>query len=106
LGGSGEDILQGKAQVLNRRGEDITAQFLSGAFETLKIARMFGIKAAILKERSPSCGSKIIYDGSFTGNRRPGRGITAALLTRNGVTVFSEDEMDNPKLQTQRVKQR
>lgn len=50
----------------------------------------YGVTEAVLKEKSPSCGSSLIYDGSFTGTLRPGVGVTAALLLRNGITVRDE----------------
>jgi len=60
-GGDGQDVLKGKARVLNERGEDITASFLKGAEETLRIARLVRAKKAIFKDRSPSCGCQNIY---------------------------------------------
>lgn len=56
VGGTGEDVLGGKAKVINQKGEDITEEFIAGAKETLKIAKLIGIKQAILKSKSPSCG--------------------------------------------------
>ena len=79
--------------VVNRAGEDVTELFLRGARETLRIARMFGCKLAILKERSPSCGCGWIYDGSFTGQLVDGDGVTAELLRGNGITVFGESQV-------------
>ena len=65
------------------------------AFEkALHLARIFGCKKAVLKERSPSCGAGEIYDGSFTGARVPGDGVTAALLKANGIAVFGESEIE------------
>ena len=75
-------------------GETVTAQFFRGAAETLRIADFFGCKAALLKERSPSCGSGEIYDGFFTGTLRPGDGVTAETLKANGVAVFGETQLD------------
>ena len=71
-------------------GRDVTAEYRRGAEETLRLARLYGCTAAVLKEKSPSCGSSLIYDGSFTGTLRPGVGVTAALLLRNGITVRDE----------------
>ena len=60
-----------------------------------KIAlRRFGCRCAILKERSPSCGSSAVYDGSFSGRVVPGAGVAAALLMENGVRVFSEENFE------------
>lgn len=91
IGGSGEDVLDGRARVVNSAGEDVTAQFLAGAQEALRMAQAVGATEAILKERSPSCGSAAIYDGTFSGHRIPGMGVTAALLRRHGVCVSSEE---------------
>jgi len=91
VGGDGDDVLEGRARVVSAAGEDVTAQFLAGAREALRLAGAVGAKAAILKERSPSCGSGAIYDGTFRGAVRAGQGVTAALLRRHGVQVFSEE---------------
>lgn len=80
-------------RVVNRAGEDVTAQFEKGAQETLALAQLLGCKAAILKEKSPSCGKDRIYDGSFAGRLQPGEGVTAALLRRNGIEVYGESEI-------------
>ena len=82
------------ALVINRDGTDVTAQYERGARETLKLAQLFGVKCALLKERSPSCGSGEIYDGSFSGTRTKGDGVTAELLKKNGIHVFGEAELD------------
>lgn len=91
VGGDGDDVLDGRARVVNAAGEDVTDQFLAGAREALRMAEAAGAKAAVLKERSPSCGSAAIYDGTFQGAVRPGQGVTAALLRRHGIAVFSEE---------------
>lgn len=91
--GTGEDVLNGKAGLLNERGEDVTAAFIRGADVALELVKRFSIRVAILKEKSPSCGSTSIYDGSFTRKRIPGQGVTAALLRKNGVKVFSEKQL-------------
>lgn len=77
-------------RVVMRTGRDVTAEYRRGAEEALRLARQFGCTAAVLKERSPSCGSGEIYDGSFTGTLTPGDGVTAALLAENGVAVYGE----------------
>ncbi|MBF7081771.1 DUF523 domain-containing protein [Desulfallas sp. Bu1-1] len=91
VGGDGFDVLDGRARVLTSRGEDKTNVFLRGAGEVLAIARKHGARVAILKERSPSCGSGMIYDGTFSGKKIPGCGCTAALLIREGLRVYSEE---------------
>ena len=91
IGGSGEDVLDGKAKVMTNTGEDVTDQFKKGAYETLRAAKIIGAKEVILKESSPSCGSGKIYDGTFSAQKEAGNGVTAALLKRNGFHVFSEE---------------
>ncbi|MDO8647305.1 MAG: DUF523 domain-containing protein [Candidatus Diapherotrites archaeon] len=79
--------------VLEKSGKDVTKEFNKGALETLKIAKLHNINEAILKQRSPSCGSGQIYDGSFSGKIIKGDGITTALLKKNGIKVISEEEL-------------
>jgi uncharacterized protein YbbK (DUF523 family) len=90
-GGSGEDVLDGRARVVTAAGVDVTEQFVKGAEETVEIARLFGAGRAILKERSPSCGCfQVNRDGAL----QSGSGVTAALLRREGLIVES---LDPPK---------
>ena len=84
---------QGCAVVM-KSGTDVTAQYRRGAEQTLHLARLYGCKAAVLKERSPSCGSGRIYDGTFSGRLTSGDGVTAALLKENGITVYGESEIE------------
>ncbi len=91
--GSGESVLEGKARVRNILGEDISSRFVKGAEQLLYIAKAFPVKAAILKERSPSCGVHGIYDGNFSGSAKKGRGVAAALLKQNKIPVYSEEEL-------------
>jgi uncharacterized protein YbbK (DUF523 family) len=93
-GGDGHDVLAGRARVVDKEGRDVTAAFLRGAAATLARAREMGAELVVLKERSPSCGSKLIYDGTFTGTTRPGPGVTAALLQQYGFKVISEGEFN------------
>lgn len=90
-GGDGEDVLDGKAKVVTNTGEDVTDQFMKGAYEALRAAKLVGAKEAILKESSPSCGSAKIYDGTFSACKVTGNGVTAALLKRHGIHVSSEE---------------
>ncbi len=87
-GGTGADVLSGKAKVVNMQGQDVTSQFLKGARETLKIAKAIGAKEALLTERSPSCGCGLIFDGSFKDKFVEADGVTAALLKKNGIKVI------------------
>ena len=80
-------------RVLAKDGTDVTEQFQRGAQEALKLAQLFGCKCAVLKSRSPSCGSGVIYDGTFTGTKIAGDGITAELLKEYGIKVFSEEKL-------------
>ena len=74
-------------------GRDVTAEFILGAQICADIARENGCKIAVLKERSPSCGSGEIYDGSFTGRIVSGDGLTAAALKKLGVRVVGESTL-------------
>ncbi|MDP4089034.1 MAG: DUF523 domain-containing protein [Bacillota bacterium] len=93
-GGSGEAVLMGSAKVQCKEGTDNTESFIKGAKETLSLAKKFNIKYAVLKERSPSCGSSFVYDGTFSGKLVNGRGVTAALLMENGIKVYSENGIE------------
>lgn len=94
IGGSGENVLDGKATVLTKDGSNLTPQFLKGAREVSRIAESIGAGRAILRLRSPSCGKGWIYDGTFTGTLREGNGVTAALLLRSGFEVFTEEDLE------------
>lgn len=80
--------------VINVASEDKTEDFLKGAYKTLEIAKKHGIKKAIFKEKSPSCGSKFIYDGTFSNTLIKGEGITTKLLRSNGIEVISDEDYD------------
>jgi uncharacterized protein YbbK (DUF523 family) len=92
-GGQGGDVLDGQAPVMTTEGDDVSAQFLSGAYQALELVQQHGIRIAILKANSPSCGNLLTYDGTFSGVKVSGEGVTAALLKRHGVLVFSELEL-------------
>jgi uncharacterized protein YbbK (DUF523 family) len=79
--------------VLTQAGRDVTEAFEAGAQLALEVARANAAPLAILKEGSPSCGSHRINDGTFSGRKIEGRGVTAALLERHGIRVFSEEEV-------------
>lgn len=93
VGGDGEDVLDGKARVINESGEDVTEFFIKGAYAALEKVKQVNATLVILKENSPSCGSSMIYNGEFTGEKIAGNGVTAALLKRNGIKVVSEDRV-------------
>lgn len=86
-GFSGEDVLDGKARVLSKNGADVTDEFIRGAKKTLAIAQANNIQKVYFKQSSPSCGCGLIYDGTFSGVKKHGYGVTAALLRRNGIEV-------------------
>ena len=93
-GKDGFDVLDGKATVKNKTGDDVTLFYLNGAAKALETAIKNNIKAAILKEKSPSCGNSLIYDGTFTKSLKSAKGVTAALFERNGIHVFNEKEIE------------
>lgn len=93
IAGDGAGVLAGSAQVVDRCGENLTEAFLEGASLALRLCRRHDIKVAVLTEHSPSCGSTQIYDGSFSGAKRPGAGVTAVLLRQHGVRVFGQHEI-------------
>ena len=92
VGGDGFNVLDGLARVVTCDGDDVTQAFFAGAEIALETARRFNVKTAVLQPRSPSCGSRQIYDGSFSGSLVSGQGVTAALLTRHGINVVSPDK--------------
>ncbi|MBD2900597.1 hypothetical protein amrb99_96020 [Actinomadura sp. RB99] len=94
VGGDGGAVLDGTARVVTEAGADVTAAFLRGARLALAAAERAGARIALLKEGSPSCGSGRVYDGTFSGASVPGTGVTTALLRRDGIRVFGEDELD------------
>ncbi|MBQ9784476.1 MAG: DUF523 domain-containing protein [Clostridia bacterium] len=81
-------------RVVMKNGTDVTKNYRNGAQKALAIARAHGCTVAILKERSPSCGKGLIYDGSFRGTLVPGNGICAELLLKNGIRVLGESELN------------
>lgn len=86
------EIINGK--VLNRVGKDVSLEFEEGAQKTLNLAIKNRVDFAILKERSPSCGSNYIYDGTFTKKLISGKGLSAKILVENDILVFSEEELE------------
>ena len=72
---------------------NVTLGFINGAKDILKIVKFHQIAIAILKDGSPSCGSTYIYDGSFLGLKKRGKGVTTTLLEQKGVRVFNEKEV-------------
>ena len=93
VNGDGQAVLDGQARVLTIDGRDVTEAFLSGARQALETAQRLGVRQAVLKDDSPSCGCHRIYDGTFGGHLVSGQGVTAALPQRNGITILSEEDL-------------
>ncbi|MES5097259.1 DUF523 domain-containing protein [Agrobacterium sp. BA1120] len=93
-GASGLDVLEGRARVLEITGGDVTAQFIAGAEKALAFAKDNGCNYALLIDGSPSCGSVAVYDGSFSGRKHAGNGVTAALFQQAGIAVFSDRDIE------------
>lgn len=81
-------------KVITTSGIDVTEQFQLGAKQALLLCQQHSIRFALLKESSPSCGSTLIYDGSFTNNKIEGKGLTSRLLTQHNIKVFSENQLE------------
>lgn len=91
-GGDGDDVLSGVARVVNVEGGDVTAAYRRGAEAAVAVARAVGVTRAVLKARSPSCGSSAVYDGTFSRHLVAGQGVTAAALRAAGIEVCSDEE--------------
>lgn len=89
-----EIVSESPLRVESKSGTNVTGAFEKGAIETLKLAELLGVRCAVLKERSPSCGVNAIYNGTFSNVRIPGMGITARLLKNSGLMVYSEEELE------------
>lgn len=87
VSGDGEDVLDGRARVIENTGEDVTQAFIDGARRAADLATQRGVTHAVLQGCSPSCGCTSIYDGTNTGTQRPGMGVFAAELRRRGLTL-------------------
>lgn len=94
IGASGFAVLDGFAVVLDNQGCDVTRALLDGAHKALQLAKSESVRIAVLKDGSPSCGRSFIHNGQFRGIRKRGEpGVTAALLQRHGIAVFSEQQI-------------
>ncbi|MBQ8682175.1 MAG: DUF523 domain-containing protein [Selenomonadales bacterium] len=100
IGGSGKDVIDGRAAIRLKTGEDVTGAFLEGAKRVLSLAQKHQARFAVLKESSPSCGAHTIYDGTFSGMKVPGEGAATALLRAHGITVYSEKDLTEELWQT------
>ena len=81
------------SKIMTQDGQDVTQQFVRGTAEVLRLADLYHCKAALLKERSPSCGCGQIYDGTFTKTLTEGDGLTAEMLKRKGIAVYGESQI-------------
>ena len=88
-----EPAEQKEKKVITKLGKDVTENFKKGAEEVLKLAELFDVKVAILKQKSPSCGCGQIYDGSFSGTIIKGDGVTTSLLKNKGIKVITEEDL-------------
>lgn len=86
---------------MNCLGDDVTQQYWMGAKKALDIAQRHNCTVAVLKARSPSCGSRRIYDGTFSGVQIPSQGVAAQLLAQAGIRVLDEEELESGTLEQQ-----
>jgi uncharacterized protein YbbK (DUF523 family) len=93
VGGTGKDVLAGNAKVIEKSGRDVTDLYVKGAYKTLEMALKLQVTHVVLKQFSPSCGSKAIYNGTFSGEIIQGEGVTSALLSKTGIIVLSEEDL-------------
>ena len=84
-------------KVISNHGKDVTYEYTKGAETALYLAKLNNVDAVVLKANSPSCGKGIIYDGTFTGNKKVGNGIAAKMFLDNGFSVFTENEISELK---------
>ena len=94
IAGDGNAVLAGHARVVDRDGLDVTLEFVKGAREVLALAQAEKIELALLKGNSPSCGNTVIYDGTFSGRKISGAGVTSAVLIQHDIHVFNEKEIE------------
>lgn len=94
VNGDGWDVLEQRAWLKTSAGDDVTQSFMKGGLLALDLIGRHAIRIAILKEKSPSCASNFIYDGSFEKRLVPGIGVATAVLRGEGILVFSENELE------------
>lgn len=97
-GGNGFDVWEGRAKVLDKEGNDLTEAFKLGAIKAFEEIQKLEVTALVLKERSPSCGSSLIYDGSFSGTRIKGMGVATAYFIQQGLPVYSEENWQEMRM--------
>lgn len=91
IGGTAEDVINGKAKVIDASGKDITNEIITGVLYVVGAVKKMGIKSAILKTKSPTCGMGKIFDGTFSGKLIDGNGILAEALLKEHIKVYTED---------------
>jgi uncharacterized protein YbbK (DUF523 family) len=87
-GGTGLDVIHKRAEVYSNKGINVTDNFLKGAYEAFRIARLSGAKKALLQTASPSCGCLNVHSGAFDGSLKEGMGVTAAFLSEKGFSLI------------------
>lgn len=92
VGGDGNDVWSGRARVLTAFGKDVSKNFRAGARKVISLTKRHKITRAILKSKSPCCGSGRIYDGTFKKVLRKGDGVLASLLRRRGIKIYTEED--------------
>lgn len=92
IGGDGFSVWQGTAKVITNKGADVTESFKNGAIRAYQKLQEKEIDTLILKEKSPSCGSQWIYDGTFSGTKIKGVGVATAYFLNQGINVYSESQ--------------
>ena len=105
INGQGNDVLNGRAQMVENDGRNVTQPYVLAAWLALKTAQSHGCRFAILTDGSPTCGSQNVHDGSFRGMKVPGEGVAAALLRQHGVEVFSEFQLETLKRRLDEVEE-
>ena len=94
INGTGQTVLSGESSITNNLVNDVTDAFVMGANKALALALKNNCSIAILTDRSPSCGSNMIYDGSFSNTKVKGEGVTTALLKQNKIRVFNQHQLE------------
>ena len=101
--GQGIDVLNGRAQMVESDGRDVTQPYILAAWLALQTAQNNGCRFAIMTDGSPTCGSQTIYSGAFNGDKVQGEGVAAALLRQHGIEVFSEHQLNALELRLAEV---
>ena len=94
------------SRIMTRTGKDVTLEYTLGAEEAVRLALVHEVAFAVMKQKSPSCGSRCIYDGTFSGRKIPGQGLATELLRRQGIRVFGEEELREAEEYLKRIEHR